>query len=319
VIATPADSSVRVPREGPVEITFSEGMERATVRDGLRLYPPAPDLSLDWHGDRLRIGWDGLLDSATTYQLVLSAGARDVHGVPLGTPLHIRFSTGDSLDPGAIRGVLRARKLPTKNVPMALYADSAGAVPDFGARQPLYSTETDTTGAYAFTAIRPDRAYGVYALYDRNRDGYIDPEADLIVAHEGAIRLTPERAVADSINLVAVDPLEPAVISGKIAAPDSTERYRIEARAESVTTEPGRHVERVGRGAYVLRVAAGRYRLVGIRLAGPGGIPPRLELPPGPVLDARPEAELPGRDFEFPPWSENPREGEGGPPPRPQE
>jgi len=227
--------------------------------------------------------------------------------VILGRPLHIRFSTGDSLDPGVIRGVLRAKKLATKNVPMALYEDSAGVAPDFANLQPLYATETDTAGAYAFTALRLGRAYTVHALYDRNRDSYIDPEVDLVVSHPGAIQLTPEHAVADSINLTAVDPLEPAVISGKIAAPDSTARYRVEARPDSGLSITERHVERVGRGAYVLRVEAGRYRLVAIRMAGPGGIPQRLELPPGPLLDARPESELPAWTSSSRPGPKRPR------------
>ena len=320
LLASPADSSVRVPRSEPIEIAFSEGMDRSTVRDGLRIYPPVPDLSLHWSGRRLRVTWSGPLEEATTYQLVLSAGARDLHGVILGAPLHIRFSTGDSLDPGAIRGVLRARTLATKNVPMVLYKDSAGVVPDFANRPPLYATETDTAGAYAFTALRIERDYTVHALYDRNRDGYIDPETDLAVNRPGVIRLTPERAVADSINLIAVDPLAPAVVSGTIAAPDSTARYRVEARPDSAK-EIGRRVgvERLGRGAYVLRVPPGRYRLVAIRLAGPGGFPPRLELPPGSPIEARPEAELPGQDFEFPTWSGGGTEDTGGPPPEGQE
>jgi hypothetical protein len=318
-MASPADSSTAVPRGGPIEIAFSEGMDRVAVRDGLHLYPPIGELSLDWSGKRLRVGWSGLLEENTTYQLVLSAGARDLHGVILGTPLHLRFSTGDSLDPGAVRGVLRAKTLPTKNVPLVLYADSADTVPDFAERPPLYATETDTSGAYAFTALRVGRAYTVHALYDRNRDGYIDPEADLAISRPGAIQLTPERVVADSINLTAVDPLAPAVISGTIAVPDSIARYRVEARPDSGTVEAARRVERVGRGEYVLRVPAGRYRLVASRLAGPDGVPTRLDLPPGPPIDAQAEAEVPGRDFEFPGWAGTPPEGTGGPPPESQE
>ncbi len=217
----------------------------------------------------------------------------------MGAPLHVRFSTGDSLDPGAIRGVLRAKTLPTRNVPIALFPDSLGARPDFAAVSPTYATETDTAGAYAFTAIRLGRAYTVHALYDRNRDGAIDTTSDLAFSYPGAIRLTPEHVVADSINLTAVDPRAPAKVTGTIVARDSTARYRVEARADSDTVRVVARVDRMGPGDFLLHVPAGLYRLVAVRLAGSTGQPPRAEVVRPGVLVAAPEEEIPGQRFEF--------------------
>jgi hypothetical protein len=318
VAAVPADSSFRVPGDQPLELVFSEAMDHVTVRDGLRLYPPPRDLSLHWRGRRLRVSWDGALEPKTTYQLVLSAGARDMNGVIMGAPLHVRFSTGDSLDPGAVHGVLRAKTLPTKNVPIALYPDSLGWRPDFGAIPPIYATETDTAGAYALTAVHVGRAYTLHALYDRNRDGAIDTTVDLVVTYPGAIRLTPERMVADSINLTAVDPQAPAIVTGTIAARDSTARFRVDARADSDTTFVVRRVERVGPGEYTLRLPAGRYRLKAVRLAGPGGQPPGSEAWRPEVLEATAEADIPGPRFEFQ-EGPAPAAAPGEPPPEPEE
>ncbi|HET7904039.1 MAG TPA: Ig-like domain-containing protein, partial [Candidatus Eisenbacteria bacterium] len=51
VLATsPADSSLRVPRDGVVEFLFSEGMDRASVRDNIRIFPPAGRPGYDWSG-----------------------------------------------------------------------------------------------------------------------------------------------------------------------------------------------------------------------------------------------------------------------------
>ena len=296
---TPADSSVRVPPGEGVEISFSEPMDRVSVRDGLKMYPPPPGLSLHWSGPRVRVTWEGALAPGTTYHLVLSAKARDTHLVPMGKAIHIRFSTGDSLDPGAVRGVLRAKTLSTKNVPLVLYPDSLGARPDFGAVLPAYATESDTSGVYEFSAVHLG-AYTVHALYDRNRDGYLDTTADLAVSFPEVVRLTPVRAVADSINLIAVDPLAPAVVSGRIVAADSLAHYRVEARSDSDTTYVVQRVERTGRGEFVLRLPAGRYRLAAVRLPGPGDVPPRLVVPLPGVIEAKPEQEFPGRDFNFP-------------------
>jgi hypothetical protein len=317
LLTAPADSSVRVPPTVGVEITFSETMDRASVLDGLRMYPTPQDLTLRWSGRRLRVTWAGALAAGTTYQLVLSGNARDEHQVALGRALHVRFTTGDSLDPGVIRGVVRAKTLATKGVAMVLYPDSLGANPDYGSVPPFYATETDTGGAYEFTAVHVG-GYRVSAIYDRNRDGYVDTTADLVVSYPEVIRLTPGRAVADSINLTAVDPKAPAVVSGRIVAPDSLARYRVEARADSDSSYVVARVERTGRGEYVLRVPAGRYRLQAVRQAGPGDVPPRLVVPLPALIDAKPEEEIPGRDFVFPAGPGTPA-GEPGAPREPQE
>ncbi|MBI4364718.1 MAG: hypothetical protein HY568_04740 [Candidatus Latescibacteria bacterium] len=102
--------------------------------------------------------------------------------------------------------------------------------------------------------------------------------------------MTPERPVADSINVVAVNPRAPATVTGTIVSPDSAAHFRVEARADSDTTVVTR-VDRKGPGDYVLRVAPGRYRLRAIRMEGPGGVPPRAESRRDEVLEARPEEE----------------------------
>jgi hypothetical protein len=299
LFSTPADSSVRVSAAEGIGIEFTESMDRPSVEDGLKMYPPPPELSFHWSGRRLRVTWAGSLAAATTYHLVLSGNARDSHQVPMRTAFHIRFSTGDSLDPGSISGVLRAKTLARQNVPIVLYPDSLGGRIDFGAGQPVYATETDTAGAYDFTAVHLG-AYTLHALYDRNRDSYIDTTSDLVIHYPDVIRLTPERAVADSINLTAVDPQAPAIISGRIVTADSLSHFRVEARPDSDSTYVVRRVERIGRGDYALRVPAGRYRVTAVRLAGPADVPPRLEVPLPELLDVKPEEEVPGRDFEFP-------------------
>jgi Bacterial Ig-like domain len=315
LLTVPADSSLRVPRDQEVEITFSESVDRTSVQDGIKMYPPPPDLSFHWSKHRVRVNWEGTLAAGTTYHLLLSGNARDTHGVPMRRALHLRFSTGDSLDPGSIGGVLRAKILPNQNVPIALYPDSLGMRPDFGTVLPVYATETDTAGAYDFTAIHLG-TYTLHALYDRNRDGYIDTTSDLAVTYPDAIRLTPERSVADSINLIAVDPQAPAVISGRIVGADSLARYRIEARPDSDSTFVVRRVERIGRGDYVLRVSAGRYRLSAVRMPGPGDVPPRLEVRLPDVIEVKPEEEYPGRNFEFPAETGAPSGAPGAPPER---
>lgn len=316
LLTVPADSSVRIPATGEIEILFSEPMDRVSVRDGLNIYPPPGAPSYHWSGRRFRVSWEGRLQPNTTYQAFLSAGAKDTHGVPLGQPLTIRFSTGDSLDPGRIAGALRAKTLPTKGVPIRAYPESIGLHPDFANVDPSYATESDTAAAYEFVGLPLAVGFTVHAVYDLDRNGSFNTETDVAATYPDVIRLTPERVVADSINLVAVNPRAPAAVTGKIVSPDSTARFRVEARSDSDSTFV-QWVDRKGPGDYLLRVPAGRYRVRAIRLPGLGGVPPPAETRREEVLETRPEEEYDRIDFRFE-RAETP-EPEAEPPPEPEE
>jgi len=303
LVTAPADSTVRVPPDAGIEILFSEPMDRVSVRDGLRIFPPPGAPSFHWAGRKVKVSWAEPLQPHTTYQAFLSAGARDEHGVTMGMPLTIRFATGDSLDPGKIRGVLRARTLPTKGVPIWAYPDSLGPRPDFTNVLPSYATETDTIGAYALSGLPVGRGFTVHAAYDMNRSGGIDSVTDIVASYGSVIRLTPERPVADSINIVAVNPQAAATVSGTVFAADSSARYRVEARSDSDTTFV-RFIERKGPGDYLLHLPPGRYRLRAVHMpkaAGESAAAVRREE----ILIARPEETYEHVNFRF----------EGAPPP----
>ncbi len=304
LVTIPADSTTRIAPDAGIELLFSEPMDHASVRDGFRIYPPPGAPSYHWSGRRFRVSWEGALQPRTTYQAFLSGGARDAHGMPLGLPVTIRFSTGDSLDPGKIRGVVRTRTLPSKGVPIWAYPESLGLHPDFANALPSYATETDTSAAYALTGLPLGRGFTVHAVYDLNRSGAIDSATDVVASYGSVIRLTPERPVADSINIVAVDPRAAATVTGTVASVDSTSRYRVEAKSDSDATFV-RFVERKGPGDFTLRLPPGRYRLRAIRLpAAPG--PPVAEVRRPEILDARPEEQYERVDFRFEPEAEPP-------------
>jgi hypothetical protein len=264
-----------------VELLFSEAMDRPSVRDNLRIYPPPGRIAYHWSGRRLRIEWGDSLEPNVTYQLFLSGRARDLRGVALGTPLQLRFATGARLAPGRLSGRLRAKTLGFRGVPILLLPDSLGLRPDTAdvAFEPVYQTETDTSGVYEFTGLPLERGFTVHAFFDRNGDATVDPESDVVAGYGQVVRLTPERSVADSINLVAVDPRAPAILTGAIESPDSTARFLLEARTAADSTLVAR-TERIGPGTVALRVPAGSYRLIARRTT-PAARPVRAgEAPP---------------------------------------
>ena len=298
IAVTPADSTVGVARDAGVEFLFSESMDHATVRDGIRAYPPPGRPTLDWSGRRARLVWDRPLAENTTYIVVVSGSARDQRGVPMGAPATIRFSTGASLDSGRISGVLRTHTLVKRGVPILAFADSLGPRPDTTDATPSYATETDTAGVYEMTALPVGRGFTVLALFDLNTNGAIDPGVDLVALYPEPVRLTAQRARADSINIVAIDPRAPAVLNGTIASRDSTARYRIEAR-ETTDSSLVVRVERVGPGAFTVRVSAGTYRLRVAKLPPPeSNEEPAWILRDEPIV-VKPEEEYGPFEFSF--------------------
>jgi len=295
--AVPADSSVRVSTHSPVEILFSEAMDRASVRDGFRIYPPAGRQTYDWRGRRLRVLWDRPLAERTTYTVLLSGAIHDARGVPMRNAFTLRFSTGDSIDRGRISGVLRAKTLRRAGVPILAFPDTLGPRPDTTNVGPTYATETDTGGVYSLGGLPANRGFTVHAFYDLNANGSIDPETDLIVSYPTPIRLTAERMEVDSINIVAVNPKAPAILSGSIVTADSSARFRIVA-VETTDSTLFRRVERQGPGGFTLRVPAGKYRLAATRL-------PVADEEAGPTIrrdepvEAKPEEEYGPFPFDF--------------------
>jgi len=244
------------------------------------------------------VAWDRPLAESTTYAVFLSGTARDARGVLMGRAFTLRFSTGRSIDRGRISGVLRAKTLKRIGVPIFAFPDSLGPRPDTLGVSPSYATETDTAGVYSLGGLPTNRGFTIHAFFDLNSNGSIEPDVDLLVAYPSPIRLTPERAEADSINIVAVDPHAPAVLSGTIASPDSTSRYRVEAVEVSDSTL-FRRVERLGPGAYTLRVPAGNYRLSATRLPAAEGSEPGPTIRRDEPVAAKPEEELGPLDFDF--------------------
>jgi hypothetical protein len=307
--ASPGDSVTNVPRDASVEILFSESMDRASVVDGIRMYPPPGREDFKWDGRTLRLEWEEPLGLATTYIVLVSGNVRDARGVRMGAPFQIRFSTGSAIDSGAVSGVLRARTLRRQVVPILAFYDTLGMRPDTLGIQASYATETDSAGAYSLTGLPVNRGFTIHALFDLNQNGAIDPDGDLVASYPSVIRLTPERNAADSINITAVDPRAPAVLNGTIATQDSTGRFRIEAQ-ETVDSSLVRRVERVGPGGFTLRVPSGTYRLRASLLPPPESMEPPQTLEWQDPIHVEPEKEYGPFEFTFGTVGVRPRDEE---------
>lgn len=86
----PGEGQVLLP-ERDIRLIFSTPMDAGTLRDALRIDPPAGDLRLTTSDGEVRL--DAQLQAATLYTMTIPASLTDRAGVPLGREYQLRFIT----------------------------------------------------------------------------------------------------------------------------------------------------------------------------------------------------------------------------------
>ncbi|MEO7426570.1 MAG: Ig-like domain-containing protein [Fibrobacteria bacterium] len=186
----PAPDTVNAPRDLKVRIAFSEWVAPDAERGKVYLNPPLTHkLKIDVSGNLLEASSASRLDSNTTYTLGILGTVKDLHGLPLESPLQLSFATGPKLDSGRLQG--REGVFQTGPAPgafAALYPRGAdlrarfrhltsrldsvvtpSAQPDPGKERPAYIAPCDSQGRFSFQAVRPGR-YGLIGFLDANGD-----------------------------------------------------------------------------------------------------------------------------------------------------
>ncbi|MEO6096645.1 MAG: Ig-like domain-containing protein [Fibrobacteria bacterium] len=186
----PAPDSANVGRELRAEIVFSEWVDADAERGKIYLNPPLTKrLRTKLSGDRLAVTSTGLLDSNTTYVLGILGSIKDLHGLPLESPLQLAFGTGPRLDSGKLAGRQAAfQGKSSAGTFAALYPRGAELrarfqhlthrndsvvvpppQPDPFKERPAYIAPTDSLGRFEVKRMRPGR-YGVLGFQDINGD-----------------------------------------------------------------------------------------------------------------------------------------------------
>lgn len=156
-----------------VRLAFSERLQPAAA-SAVSITPVGdarPQITV--RGDEVEIRLPELRDS-TTYVVTIGTEFADQRGVRIRAPITLAFSTGDTIDGGAIAGSVRrpdGAPAPGLDVWAFALANSA-ATPDLGAA-PDYRTETGADGAFRLGYLRPG-LYFVAAVDDRNQSGRAD-------------------------------------------------------------------------------------------------------------------------------------------------
>jgi hypothetical protein len=221
VIATSPDSGmVAVPLEAPLEIEFSESMNKASVIDWVLLSPPRDFGKRSWDGARFRLSGGDDFQPHTTYTIIVGTGCSDYRERnQMESPYTFVFSTGDSIDQARIEGRLLARGQTAHGTMVwAFDLERAAGRPD--TVLPDYIAQAGGDSTYAFLGLREGRRYVVAAHYDANRDREFDAHTEFLAFYPDTLRPAGDQLVMRGIDIDFRDPKAPGTVAGVVI--DST-------------------------------------------------------------------------------------------------
>jgi hypothetical protein len=175
----PENGSTNLPKDAVFKIRFSESMNRDQIEGAIFLSPVFWNYPrFEWSGRELTIVPPENLRANTTYILTIGADAADAHGVKSGHSQSYAFSTGPSIDSGAIAGTVFFGSSQRVFYDIWVYAWTDTVI-DFAKRIPDYVTQVDSAGAFAVEHLSSGR-YLVICIQDNNDDLFWDPASDAI-------------------------------------------------------------------------------------------------------------------------------------------
>jgi hypothetical protein len=195
VKTVPAADSTGVPRDTEIRLEFSEDMNRVSAERAFSLEPQTELKNLRWDGRALVAVPETELPDSTTFTVRLSDAALDHHEVSLAAPFELTFSTGPTLDTGAIEGVVRmsGAAVPDATVWACRRAPTtAGGV----IRSCRYATTTGVDGTFMLTGLAAsERPYFVLAFIDTDGD-------NVYTVRDEIGRIAENPALVDSMGAV---------------------------------------------------------------------------------------------------------------------
>ena len=105
IIRTTPDSAATHITDASVEFEFSEYVDRLSVQQSIFVSPFVGTLSYDWSGRTVHITFGDSLKKNTTYVVNVGTDVKDLNaGNKMAQGFSLAFTTGDSIDQGAIEG-----------------------------------------------------------------------------------------------------------------------------------------------------------------------------------------------------------------------
>jgi hypothetical protein len=221
IMATwPRPDTTRVPLDSKITLQFNEAVEHRTCEESIFITPrPAESVRFKWQGKKLEVMIPGGLLPHRTYVITVGTGTRDLRNLAMASSYALAFSTGDSLDRGALAGRIYSDN-PVEGVQIWAYELNGNQAPNPAAAAPLYVTQANARGTFALEYL----AFGTYRLFavgDRDLNGRYDAERELLGVAARDFTLSAGRPRVEQITLRAVlRDTTPPLLAGA-SAPDN--------------------------------------------------------------------------------------------------
>ena len=208
--------------ENYIEFTFSEYVDKRTVKDALFISPAVDgDLELDWSGKSVRIYFPGQLRDSVTYVVTLGTDVVDYNNKNrMAESYTLTFSTGPEIDRRVISGRIYD-KAPSGTMLFAykLAADTVNP----STTKPDYISQAGDNGFFKLAGLAAGK-YRVFAVADQFRDLLYQAEQDKIGVPFEDIILAPEDTLFSGLNffLTEEDTTAPRMIKAIM-----TDRFHI--------------------------------------------------------------------------------------------
>ncbi len=209
-------------KEDYIEFTFSEYVEKRTVKDALFISPAVDgELELDWSGKSVRIYFPGSLKDSVTYVVTLGTDVVDYNNKNrMADSYTLTFATGPEIDRRVISGRVYDKK-PSGTMIFAykLQADTVNP----STTKPDYISQAGDNGFFKLAGLAAG-TYRVFAVADQFRDLLYQVEQDKIGVPFKDIVLAPEDTLFRGLNyfLTEDDTTSPRMIKAVM-----TDRYHI--------------------------------------------------------------------------------------------
>lgn len=154
--------------DNAIEITFSEYINKNSVRNAIFVSPPLKyPFKYDWSGKTLRLELRDTLRRNTTYTITIGAEVEDYNnGNKMLEPFTFAFSTGNTIDIGKVAG--KVYNDDPSGVMILAYKDASDTV-DISAEEPDYISQVGKNGRYTLLGLG-NGEYRIIALKDKLND-----------------------------------------------------------------------------------------------------------------------------------------------------
>ncbi len=165
----PLNGQLNTPTDTEITFTFSEKMDRTKVELAYFISPvPADEPEFKWKGKSLIVRYESGLVSGRTYVINIGSTAEDLHRIKMDKSYSLAFSTGSTIDEGAIKGKVYTNEQEVNATVWAYLVEDD--IPPLPFERPGdYITQTDKEGNFTLTNLFEGK-YRVYIIKDNNQD-----------------------------------------------------------------------------------------------------------------------------------------------------